>query len=347
MSAVAGEGGAPTNRFALLHHNQLMSRNRYFYYDHESCSFVEARPDRRRLAIQVGLTALLTLVLAATGVWAVTTTSTSPKELALQQENRALQESMAASTVRFADLEARLEVLSSRDRELYRSIFQADPVHEDVLLVGIGGSDDHRFEHFSPSTELVLRENASALDRLERLASLQSESFDELHTLARQRAAALPEMPAILPVRGTLTSGFGMRRHPILRIYRAHNGVDFSVPTGTPVYATGDGIIEHAGMVSGFGMMVRIRHPRAERVTLYAHLSRPADGIRPGVRVERGQVIAYSGNTGLSTAPHLHYEVHDLNGEPMNPIYTFIPGVRPGEYQRLLEISESDNAPLH
>lgn len=324
-----------------------MSRNQYFYYDHESCTFVEARPDRRRTVIRGSLLTLLIFVLAGGGVWAVTATSTSPKELALQQENRALQESIAASTDRFSDLEARLEALSNRDRELYRTIFQADPVHEDVLLVGVGGSDDHRFEHFSPSTEEVLRENASTLDHLERLASLQGESFDELHELARRRSAALPEMPAILPIRGNLTSGFGMRRHPILRVYRAHNGVDFSVPTGTPVYATGDGIVEHVGMASGFGIMVRIRHPQAERVTLYAHLSRAAEGIRPGSRVERGQVIAYSGNTGLSTAPHLHYEVHDLNGEPMNPIYTFIPGVRPDEYQRLLVIAESDSAPLH
>lgn len=324
-----------------------MSRNRYYYYDHETCSFVEARPDRRRLAIQIGISAFLTLMLAATGVWAVTSTTTSPKELALQQENKTLQEGIAASTARFADLESRLEALTNRDRELYRTIFQADPIHEDVLLVGVGGTDDERFAHLSSSTERLLRENSAAVEQLERLADLQSNSFEELFALARRRAAALPEMPAILPVRGTLTSGFGMRRHPILRVYRAHNGVDFSVPTGTPVYATGDGIVEHVGMASGYGIMVRIRHPRAERTTLYAHLSRAAAGIQPGVRVERGQIIAYSGNTGLSTAPHLHYEIHDKNGEPINPVYSFIPGVRPGEYQRLLEIAESDNSPLH
>jgi murein DD-endopeptidase MepM/ murein hydrolase activator NlpD len=125
-----------------------------------------------------------------------------------------------------------------------------------------------------------------------------------------------------------------------------HAGVDFSVPTGTPVYATGDGVVIFAGVSSGFGYNVRIRHAKAKRVTLYAHLSEIPDGIRRGTKVERGDVIGLSGNTGLSTAPHLHYEIRRLNNEAINPIYSFAPGVQPSEYHELVRRAESENAPL-
>lgn len=324
-----------------------MPRNSYYYYDHEACTFVEVTRDPKKVALRLGGWLGLTLLLAAAGTWFVYEFTTTPKELALLEENRALQRHIKDSSQRFIELEEHLAALVETDRDLYRTIFQVEPVSQDIRLVGVGGAADVRFDRFSGSTARLLRENVSSIERLERKVALQRASFEELMALARMRAEAIPQMPAILPVQGVLTSGFGMRRHPILRVYRMHNGVDFAVPVGTPVYATGDGIIEFVGTNRGHGLTVRIRHPRAERITLYAHLSRVADGIRPGVRVVRGQVIAYSGNTGLSTAPHLHYEVHDLNGEPLNPVYTFAPGVRPSEYLELVRIAESDAAPFH
>jgi murein DD-endopeptidase MepM/ murein hydrolase activator NlpD len=323
-----------------------MPRNHYYYYDHEACTFVEVEPKPLRTALRLGVWLGLALLLSGVGTWALYESTTTPKEIALQEENRVLQQQLAVSSQQFHRLEEQLDALSDVDRDLYRTIFQAEPIHRDVRQVGVGGAADARFDRYSVSTARLLRENAAALEQLERQASLQRKSYDELLALARERAEAIPQMPAILPVQGTLTSGFGMRRHPILRVYRMHNGVDFSVPVGTPVYATGDGVIDFAGNSSGYGITVRIRHPKARRQTLYAHLSRVADGIRPGVEVKRGQLIAYSGNTGLSTAPHLHYEVHDLRGEQLNPVYTFAAGVRPGQYQELLRIAQSDNAPL-
>jgi murein DD-endopeptidase MepM/ murein hydrolase activator NlpD len=323
-----------------------MAKNSYFYYDHEACTFVEVTPDPLKAVARVGLWLGLAVILAAAGTWMLYETTTTPQELALKEENRVLQNQLAASSQRFGTLENRLSTLADTDRDLYRTIFQADPISEDVRRVGVGGAAEERFDRFSPSTTRLLRENEAALEQLDRQVNLQRNSYEELLALARQRAEAIPQMPAILPIQGTLTSGFGMRRHPILRVYRAHNGVDFAVPVGTPVYATGDGIIEQAGMNSGYGLTIRIRHPKAERVTLYAHLSRAAEGIRQGVRVQRGQLIAYSGNTGLSTAPHLHYEIHDLNGEPINPVYSFAPGVRPSQYLEMLRIAESDASPL-
>jgi murein DD-endopeptidase MepM/ murein hydrolase activator NlpD len=323
-----------------------MPRNSYYYYDHESCSFVEVKRDPIRAAIRLGAWLGLSLVLAAAGTWGIYSTTSTPKELALQEENRTLRHQLVDNRGRFSQLETRLGALAEMDRDLYRTIFQADPISHDVRQVGVGGAGDERFDRFSSSAARLLRENAQSIERLERQVGLQRSSYDELLALARQRAEAIPQMPAILPIQGTMTSGFGMRRHPILRVHRMHNGVDFSVPIGTAVYATGDGIVEHVGHHRGFGLMVRIRHPKAERITVYAHLSRTPDDIVPGTRVKRGQVIAFSGNSGLSTAPHLHYEVHELNGEPLNPLYTFAPGVRPSEYMALVRIAESENAPL-
>ncbi len=323
-----------------------MPKNSYYFYDHEACTFREVEPRPLRAALRGGAWLALALVLAAAGAWGLAETRTTPQELALQQENRTLQQQIARSGERFEALSTRLDDLADTDRDLYRTIFQADPIADDVRQVGVGGAADDDFDHLSASTADLLRDNASALDKLERQMSLQRESYDDLLALARERAEAIPQMPAILPVAGTLTSGFGMRRHPILKVYRMHKGVDFSVPTGTPVYATGDGVVQQAGSSSGYGLNVRIRHPKADRRTLYAHLSRFAEGVRPGARVERGQLIGYSGNTGLSTAPHLHYEIHELGGAPVNPIYSFAPGVRPAEYRGLVAAAESDNAPL-
>lgn len=118
--------------------------------------------------------------------------------------------------------------------------------------------------------------------------------------------------------RGVFRSGFGMRNHPILRRRRMHNGVDYAAPRGTPIYAAGDGVVKQAGWKAGYGRWVSIRHKNGYE-TGYAHQSRIAKGIRPGVRVEQGQIIGYVGSTGFSTGPHLHYEVH-VNGRPVNPL---------------------------
>ncbi len=153
------------------------------------------------------------------------------------------------------------------------------------------------------------------------------------------RLAALRERPAILPVRDAhLTSGYGVRFHPVLHVMRLHAGVDFGVPTGTPVYATADGRVSFVGTRSGYGTVVEIDHPRAGRMTRFAHLTAAAPGIRAGVAVRRGQAVAASGHSGLSTAPHLHYEVRQLDAArtPTNPAETFAPGVTPAEHRALL-----------
>ena len=131
------------------------------------------------------------------------------------------------------------------------------------------------------------------------------------------------------------------RKHPILKITRMHKGLDIVVPTGTPVFATGDGVVKEAGRNAGYGLNIVIEHPKAGYQTRYAHLSKIPSGMRPGRRVARGEQIGLSGNTGLSKAPHLHYEVLDLDGRALNPIYFFAPSMTPQQYRKLLAESES------
>ena len=176
---------------------------------------------------------------------------------------------------------------------------------------------------------------------MERQILLQNESYRELASLAEAHEIQLREMPAILPVNGRITSGYGSRFHPVLKITRPHPGLDFHAPIGTPVYATGDGVIEEATSGAGLGRYVKIEHATAGYVTVYAHLSRIAPGLKKGKSVKRGDVIGYSGNSGLSEAPHLHYEVRDLSGRTMNPLFFLAPSMTPAAYEQLLKDAES------
>ncbi|MEM8558215.1 MAG: M23 family metallopeptidase [Bacteroidota bacterium] len=323
-----------------------MPKNTYYHYDHEACTFVEVKPTPARFLKHIAVVVVATLILASGATWYLWSTAQTPLEISQQEEIERLQTQLAASTEQVSTFASQIEALSSKDRELYRAVLGADPIPEDVLQVGVGGARDESFDRFSRPTSRVLRENVETFDQLERQIALQSQSFDELFVLAERHQARLNETPAMLPTSGRLTSGFGLRVHPIFRARKQHNGVDFSTPTGTPVYATADGVVSFRGVSGGYGNLVKIRHAKSNRETRYAHLSRFAPDVREGTRVRRGQLIAYTGNTGLSTAPHLHYEVRELDGDAINPVTTFAPGVSPQEYQELLQQASEDNAML-
>ena len=321
-----------------------MPRNAYYYYDQDTCAFVEVQPKKSRYVWNAAAVVATACLLAALGLWAAFNRIQTPEEIVLRQENEALRDKLRENNQRFDAFASRLDVLAEHDRDLYRTLFQAEPIPEDVRKVGVGGTADERFDGFSEPTARLMRTNAEQLDRLERQMGLQTRSYDELLGIAKGRSEMLAEMPAMLPAHGVLTSGFGVRFHPIHRLRKMHAGVDFSVPVGTPVYATGAGVVQFAGVSSGYGRNVVIRHGKAQRLTRYAHLSEIE--VKVGQRVERGDVIAKSGNSGLSTAPHLHYEVRKLNNELLNPIYSLAPGVEPAKYQEMVLAAQSENAPL-
>ncbi|MEX1054685.1 MAG: M23 family peptidase, partial [Rhodothermales bacterium] len=221
-----------------------MPRNRYYHYDHESCSFVEVKAKRSRSVVQISGLLVVAFLLASAISWGVDEFTQTPQELALIAENQALHRELSTISTRVDQYSDELEKLSKSDQELYRTLFQAEPISDDVRKVGVGGVDAYeKYAQFSTTTSFLLRETAAKLDRLERQISLENSSYRELTKLAKEREAQLRQMPAILPANGPVVSGYGVRRHPILRVHKMHHGVDVLVDTGSPVVASGDGVV--------------------------------------------------------------------------------------------------------
>ena len=318
-----------------------MSKNRYYYYDHDTCAFVEVEPSRRNVYVRSLVLGVAVLLMAGLVAWSVDELTGTPEELALRAENEALQSQLATIDDRLAVFDQRLDQLSDRDRNLYRTLLEAEPISDNVRQVGVGGSDAYeQFNRFGATAAMLLRKSSQELDRLERQMNLQNVSYRELREMAAERETWLAQMPAILPAEGRVVSPYGMRRHPILRVRKLHAGVDVLVPTGSPVVATGEGVVKEAGWGSGYGNHIRVEHPVTGYTTLYAHLSEIGKGIRPGREVKRGEQIGLSGNTGRSTAPHLHYEVRDANDSPLNPVFFFMPSMTPHQYKEMLAEAE-------
>ena len=319
-----------------------MAANKFYHFDEETCSFVEVPVSRKRHWVRLGWMALFAVLVASAITWGLDGIVKTPEELALLDENQALQRQLRSVTKRIDNVTEELEKLQSMDQDFYRTLLNAGETSEDVLQAGVGGSDPYpEFNRFSTSTSTILTRTATKIDRLERQILLQNESYRELTSLAEAHEIQLQEMPAILPVNGRITSGFGSRFHPVLKITRPHPGLDFHAPIGTPVYATGNGVIEEATSGAGLGRYVKIEHATAGYVTVYAHLSRIAPGLRKGKSIKRGDIIGYSGNSGLSAAPHLHYEVRDLSGRTLNPLFFLAPSMTPAAYEQLLKDAES------
>ncbi len=317
-----------------------------YVYDPEAGTFAAVEPTRRGTWLKGGATIALVLAVVVTAV--VSQTAGTPDD-GHDAEVNALREQLAEANTDLARFSTELDGLAETDRELYRTVLHARPVSDARRQMGTGGAHDARFAPYSSRTRDLLEHTADTFDRVERRLALQRRSYAELRTAAGRRDVALREQPAILPVRDArMTSGYGVRFHPVLHVMRLHAGVDFGVPAGTPVYARGDGRVSFVGTREGYGTVVEIDHPRAGRMTRFAHLTAAAPGIRVGAAVSRGQVVAASGQSGISTAPHLHYEVRQLDEArtPTDPVETFVPGVTPAEYRALLDVARSRTASL-
>ncbi|TVQ15125.1 MAG: M23 family metallopeptidase [Bacteroidetes bacterium] len=238
-----------------------------------------------------------------------------------------------------------LQDIEHRDDQIYRVIFEAEPLSRAVREAGYGGVDRYeQFEGFDNS-ELI----ASTMRRMDQLARqlvVQSKSYDEVFEMAKDKTDMLASIPAIVPIeKGTqrLVSGFGMRIHPIYKTLRMHSGVDFTAPTGTPIYAPGNGVVTTVERNRhGYGLMIVIDHGYGYE-TLYAHMSKFE--VKRGQHVKRGEIIGYVGNTGVSTAPHLHYEVI-RHGKKVNPVNYFFNDLSPEEFEYIIEVASRVNQSL-
>lgn len=238
-----------------------------------------------------------------------------------------------------------LAQVEERDNNIYRSYFELEPISEDIRKAGFGGVN--RYAKFSDWTHAdLVTEVTKSIDILNKQLVIQSKSLDEIIISAKEKDKMLAHLPAIQPVANKdlkrLASGYGMRMHPVLKVPKLHKGADFSANVGTPIYATGDGRVKLSGRHGGYGNTVIINHGYGYE-TLYAHMSRIK--VKRGQRVKRGDVIGYVGNSGLSTGPHLHYEIHK-DGKPIDPVSYFYQDVSPDEFKILLEKSQQMSVSL-
>ncbi len=237
----------------------------------------------------------------------------------LKKENKVLKNKLLEITGHYSILNKELDSLSKVNNDL-RVAANLPPVSKDESKVGVGGGYyDNSLDFLSDPTDIKLKEAYSLVDEVTRKINFEKANYLEISKKIKENKILFAHIPAIRPCVGTIGDGFGMRLHPILHIWRMHEGLDFVANIGTPVYATGDGVVEFVGYKGGYGLTVEIDHGFGYK-TIYGHLSKTL--VKEHKKVKRGDLIAKSGNTGLSTGPHLHYEVVH-NGVKQNPIEFF------------------------
>ena len=318
--------------------SQKMPRTKY-KFNHETLSFDRIRLGLRQTFLRLFGYFVASLLLALIYGFIFMFVFDSPQEKALKREIAQLTLQYELMNREMENVEKVLVHLQETDDNLYRTIFETEPLPSSYRNGGIGGVNRYQeLEGFSNS-ELVI-ETARRLDRIRKKIYVQSESFDELIAYAKEKEEMLSSIPAIQPISNKdlkrTASGFGYRIHPIYKISKFHSGMDFTAPTGTDVFATGNGVIREVKSARReLGNHIIIDHGFGFE-TVYAHL----DGfnVRVGQKVKRGDVIGFVGSTGLSTAPHLHYEVR-VNGNHTDPALYYFNDLTPEEYERMLEIS--------
>lgn len=270
----------------------------------------------------------------------------SPREKVLQNEVEQYKLQYKIMNDRLEKVQKVLTDVQDRDDNIYRVIFEAEPIPSEVRKAGFGGVD--RYEHLEGlANSAIVVNTAKRLDQITSQLVVQSKSYDEVFKLAKNKEKLVASIPAIQPVDfhdlRRIGSLFGYRTDPFYKVMKFHEGIDFTAPIGTPIYATGDGVVELAEYNSGgYGNEIMINHGFTYE-TRYAHLSKMK--VKVGQKVKRGEIIGLMGNTGKSTAPHCHYEVHKA-GVPMNPIYFFFNDITPTEYAAMLELSSKPSQTL-
>jgi murein DD-endopeptidase MepM/ murein hydrolase activator NlpD len=263
----------------------------------------------------------------------------SPKEKALKREVEQMTIQYDLIHREMSNVENVLEDLQKTDDNLYRTIFEAEPIPSEQREGGIGGVNRYEALEGYNNSNLVI-ETATRLDKIRKKVYVQSKSYDELIKMAENKGDMLKSVPAIIPISNKdltrTASGFGWRIHPYYKISKFHYGMDFTAPAGTDVYATGNGIVvDVSSSQRGLGKHITIDHGFGYTST-YAHLSN--FNVRVGQRVQRGDIIGYVGSTGMSVANHLHYEIK-LNGINVDPVNYYFEDLSSAEYEKMIEIA--------
>lgn len=264
----------------------------------------------------------------------------SPKEKEIAMEMNRIEGQYKVLQGQMNEIQGVLFDLQQRDNNLYRVVFQAEPIPNDARLSGAGNLEYYDRLMKMTNSQIVV-ETTRKLNQLKKQLYVQSKSYDEIVHLVQNKEEMLKCIPAIQPVANKdltrVSSGFGYRIDPVYHSSRFHEGMDFTTPIGTDVYATGNGRVIEAEWQQGYGISVKIDHGFGYE-TFYAHLSETKVDV--GQSVVRGDVIGLVGSTGKSTGPHLHYEVRQ-NGTPVNPQNFYFLDLTPEEYDRMIQLSQN------
>ena len=265
----------------------------------------------------------------------------SPSERAQKRELENLNLHYELLSKRMQEGSSILAQLQERDNNIYRTYFEANPIPDEQRKAGFGGVNRYKsLEGFDNST--MITNLTKDIDVLSKQLVVQSKSLDEIVVLAKEKEKMLASIPAILPVKlkdlTRMASGYKWRMHPILKIRKFHKGMDFTAPTGTPIFASGNGKVIRAQRSATFGNVVYIDHGYGYK-TIYAHMSMIK--ARKGQKVKRGDLIGYVGNTGRSVSSHLHYEVHK-NDKALNPINFYYGDLTPEEFAAMQKAAEEE-----
>ena len=291
---------------------------KFYYFSEKSLKFLEIKHFKAKLVTYfVGSVIISTSIILGIVYLVSSLSSNEEKILSLKNENRVLKEKLTTISSNYTNLENELKNLTNLSNDL-RLAANLEPISSQERLLGIGGSKsiDNLFSGVKPDVEKALQ----IVDNVTRKFEFEKSEFNEISSKLKKNQELYACLPAILPAEGEYSSeSFGMRLHPILKIWKMHNGIDIIANVGTPVKATGKGKVVFVGNKPGYGLAIEIDHGFGYR-TVYGHLSRSK--VKEGQLVKRGDIIGKTGNTGLSTGPHLHYEVLH-NGENINPAEFF------------------------
>ncbi len=316
-------------------------RNVYYKYNEKTKMYDRVYPNMRSRLLTYLRNILFWALLGVGGYFIALLILGTPEDAEdLREENARLQTQYEVLSQRLDEAMEVMEDIRQRDDNLYRVMFMADPVSEDVRNATYTGTNRYEELENLDNAALVMA-TTQKTDMLARKLYIQSKSFDEIVDFYKNHEDMLRHLPAIQPVSNKdlkrTASGFGYRIHPIYQTRIFHDGMDFSCDIGTPVYATADGLVKNARWERGYGYIVTIDHGYGYE-TRYAHLK--SFNVKRGQKVVRGETIALSGNTGRSSGPHVHYEVLQ-RGRPVNPANYYFMDLDADQYDEMIRMANN------
>ena len=324
-----------------------MSKVKY-YYDPDTLSYRKIEPKKSKRYRNLGFFLLGCFLFGLISLIILLNTNflNTPKELSLAREVENYELQFDILDKKMEQMEQVLANIEDRDNNIYRLYFEANPIPEEQRKAGFGGVNRYKsLEGFNNST--IITDATKRLDIIQKQMVIQSKSLDEIAILAAEKEKFLEAIPAIQPVSNEdlkrMASGFGWRTDPFTKARKMHKGMDFTAPRGTPIYASGNGVVTRADSnSSGYGKHVRIDHGHGY-LSLYAHMSKY--NVTKGQKVKRGDLIGFVGSTGRSEAPHLHYEIWK-DKEKINPINFYYGSLTPIEFENMLKYANQENQSL-